>query len=104
MNPVSREQLNLIHGKLETEEELNTKKLFHIVDEMYQMVILTARNTFMKSYTYKIGYITDKDLETVIKRISTLFPRCIVSSKISSDYECGGSSPNMATSVIVDWC
>jgi len=103
MLPVSREQLNLLRGKQETGEEINTKKLFHIIDPIYHMVIFTARNGIAKFYSYKIGYITDKDLEIVTKRLRTLFPDCIVRSTEAQDYECGGSSPIMASSIVVDW-
>jgi len=103
MLPVSREQLNLLRGKLETREELNAKKLLHIIDPIYHMVIFTARNGIAKFYTYKIGYISDQDLETITKRLRTLFPDCIVRSTEAQDYECGGSSPIMATSIIVEW-
>ena len=104
MIPISREKLILLNGKKETVEELNLKKLFHIIDPIYHMVIFTARNGIAKFYTYKIGYISDEHLETVIKRLRTLFPDCIVRSTTVPDYECGGSSPNHSTSVTVDWC
>jgi hypothetical protein len=104
MIPVSREQLILLNGKKETEQELNTKKLFHIIDPIYHMVIFTARNRSIRSYTYKIGYISDTDLETILQRLRNLFPGCSVRYNTEPDYECGGSSPNNSTSVIVDWC
>jgi hypothetical protein len=104
MNPISREQLILLNGKKETDEELNNKKIFHIIDPIYHMVTFSARNRSIRSYTYKVGYISDTDLEIVLKRLRSLFPGCIVRSITSSDYECGGSSPNVSTSIIVDWC
>ena len=104
MIPVSREQLIFLNGKKETAEELNIKKLFHIIDPIYHMVIFTARNGLAKFYTYKIGYISDTDLDTILQRLRKLFPGCIVRSMTAPDYECGGSSPNHSTSVMVDWC
>ena len=103
MTPISREELKLLNGKKETSEELNVKKLYHIIDPIYHMVIFTARNGFSKSYTYKIGYISDTELQIILQRLRTLFPACIVRSNTSADYECGGSSPNSSSSVTVDW-
>ena len=104
MIPVSREQLILLNGTKETNEELNSKKVYHIIHPIYQMVIFSARTRSLRSYTYKIGYISDKDLEIILQRLRNLFPGCIVRSNTSPDYECGGSSPNLSTSVIIDWC
>ena len=104
MIPVSREQLILLNGKKETSEELNTKKLYHIIDPIYHMVIFTARTRSIRSYTYKIGYISDTDLETIVQILRTLFPDCCIRYNTEPDYECGGSSPNLSTSVTLDWC
>jgi hypothetical protein len=104
MIPVSREQLILSNGKKETNEEVNLKKIYHIVDPIYHMVIFSARTRSIRSYTYKIGYISDTDLEIILLRLRNLFPGCIVRSNTSPDYECGGSSPNLSTSVTVYWC
>ena len=67
------------------------------------MVIFSARTITNRSYTYKIGYISDTDLQTILQRLRTLFPGCIVRCNTSPDYEFGGSSPNVSTSVTVDW-
>jgi hypothetical protein len=103
MIPVSREQLILLSGTKETNEEINLKKIYHIIHPIYQMVIFSARTVSTRSYTYKIGYVSDTDLQTIVERLRTLFPRCTVRSTTSPDYECGGSSPNLSTSVIVEW-
>ena len=103
MLPISREQLILLNGKKETCEEINNKKIYHIIDPIYNMVVFTARIGFAKFYTYKIGYISEEQLETVINRLRTLFPDCIVRSTETTDYDCGGSSPNLSTTVTVDW-
>jgi hypothetical protein len=103
MIPISKEQLILLNGKKETDEEINLKKIYHIIDPIYNMVIFSARTRTNRSYTYKIGYISDTDLQTILQRLRTLFPGCIVRSNTSPDYECGGSSPNVSTSVTVEW-
>jgi hypothetical protein len=103
MIPVSREQLIFLNGKKETSEELNVKKLYHIIDPIYHMVIFTARTRSIRTYTYKIGYISDTDLQTILQRLRTLFPDCNVRYNTEPDYECGGSSPNLSTTVTVDW-
>lgn len=103
MIPVSREQLILLNGTKETDEEVSNKKIYHTIHPIYQMVIFSARTCSVRSYTYKIGYVSDTDLETILKRLRTLFPGCTVRFTTSPDYECDGSSPNLSTSVIVEW-
>ena len=104
MFPISRKQLQLLRGQKETAEEINNKKIYHIIDPIYNMVVFTARIGITKSYHYKIGYISEEQLETVEKSLRSLFPDCTVHSTTTTDYECGGSSPNVSTSIIVDWC
>jgi hypothetical protein len=112
-NPISRIELLALSKKKETEEDQKRKRINHIVDKIYDMVLSIAKYGYTTAYTYTVGFISQEDLLNVIKELKRLFPKCVITHHQSPDHlsdlasdpksDLGTFSFSEKTSIRVDW-